>query len=183
MNSVGQRLKHEVLDFLFPAIFFLLAFQLLALTRFLALREYGIRISIFIAAVVGALIVAKVVLLLDHVKFINRFPEKPLIYNVLWKTFLYAVAAFIVRYLEHLIHFWRQTGSLIEGNRRLVEEVVWPHFWMVQMWLVVLLLVFCSLRELSRALGPERVRRLFFTAPAGSIQEWAVLKGERGEQH
>ncbi len=30
----------------------------------------------------------------------NRFPNKPLIYNVLWKTTVYFVATYFVRYLE-----------------------------------------------------------------------------------
>jgi hypothetical protein len=31
-------------------------------------------------------VIAKVVLVADHVKFVNRFPDRPLIYNVVWKT-------------------------------------------------------------------------------------------------
>ncbi len=74
-------------------------------------------------------------------------------------------AALIARYGEHLFHFYRKTGNLAEANRQLIGEVVWPHYWAVQMWLLVLLLVFCSLRELSRALGRDRVRAMFFTSP------------------
>ena len=36
----------------------------------------------------AALLVAKVVLITDALPFVNRFPEKPLIYNVVWKTAL-----------------------------------------------------------------------------------------------
>ncbi len=129
------------------------------------LKQYGIRTPVFLAAVVGALVVAKVVLLLDHVPIINRFPDKPLIYNVVWKTLLYAIAAMAFRYVEHLIHFWRKTGNLAEANRQLLDEVVWPHFGAVQLWLVGLLLTFCALRELSRALGRDRVREMFFSSP------------------
>ena len=160
-----HRLKHEVLEFIPPAIFFLVAFQLLALTQSMMLKQYGIRTPVFLAAIVGAFVVAKVVLLLDHVPIINRFPDKPLIYNVVWKTLLYAIAAMSFRYVEHLVHFWRKTGNLAEANRQLLDEVVWPHFWAVQMWLVVLLLTFCALRELSRALGRDRVREMFFSSP------------------
>jgi len=32
---------------------------------------------------------------------VNKFPEKPLIQNVLWKTGIYQVAALLVRYIEH----------------------------------------------------------------------------------
>jgi len=67
-----------------------------------------------------------------------------------------------VRYVEHLIHFWRQTGNFGEANPRLFDEIVWPHFWGIQLWLLILLLVFCTFRELVRALGSERVIAMLF---------------------
>jgi len=44
----------------------------------------------------------------------------------------------------------------------LLNEIVWPHFWAIQLWLLVLLFFYCALRELVRALGADRVRRMFF---------------------
>jgi hypothetical protein len=47
----------------------------------------------------------------------------------------------------------------------LANTVVWPHFWAVQIWLVLLVFVYCALRELVRLLGAERVRQMFFGVP------------------
>ncbi len=165
MSKILRTLKHELLEAVPPAIFFLIAFYLLSLTHSLMLRSYGIDASTFVAATVGALIVAKVVLIADMLPLINRFPEKPLIYNVVWKTLLYLMASLLVRYVEHLIHFLREGGGFEVANRRLLDEVVWPHFWAIQLWLLVLFLVYCSLRELSRVLGRDAVTRIFFSRP------------------
>ena len=51
-------------------------------------------------------------------------------------------------------------------NRRMVEAIVWPHFWCVQLWLFILLLIYCMFRELARVLGRERVIKIFFHEPA-----------------
>lgn len=161
MNKFFQRLKQEFLGVIPTAVFFFIAFQLLALTKVLVLREYEVPIGTFLAATVGALIVAKVVLIVDLLPFVNRFPDKPILYNVLWKTGLYLVAAILVRYVEHLISFVRQYGGIVEANRQLLAEVVWPHFWLVQIWLVVVFLMYCILRELNRVLGRERLRGIF----------------------
>jgi hypothetical protein len=177
MSSIGQKIKHEFEELIPPTIFFFVAFQLLAFTQAMMLRQYGIEVSVFVAATVGALVVAKVVLLADLWPMINRFPDRPLIYNVLWKTAVYFTAALGVRYLEKLIHFWRELGSMGAANRELVEKIVWPHFWVVQTWLLVLLLVYCSLRELVRALGRERVLQMFFGRPVGT------LEGAVGRKH
>jgi hypothetical protein len=130
------------------------------------LQQYGIETPTFIAITIGALLVAKVVLIADLVPFVNRFPEKPLMYNVLWKTGIYLIAAFLVRYIEHLIPFVRHYGDLALANRHLFAELVWAQFWFVQIWLLVLFFLYCTMRELIRVLGRERVRVIFFGPPA-----------------
>jgi hypothetical protein len=165
MHNLRQKLHHELLELIPVTLFFFITFQLLALTEMLMLEQYGIKVSTFLTATVMALIVAKVILIADHIPLINRFPHKPLAYNVLWKTSIYFLAALVVRYLEHLISFWRKTGSFAEANHQLFHEIVWPHFWGIQLWLLVLLTVYCALRELIRAIGPKRTFELFFHSP------------------
>lgn len=162
MGKVWDGVRREIREAIPPAIFFFFAFQLLAFTKSLMLREYGVDTWTFVGTTVGALVVAKVVLIADHLPFVNKFPTKPLIYNVVWKTMIYYAASFVVRYIEHLIHFWRKSGSFEGANRMIIEEIVWPHFWAVMIWLLVLLLAYCTIREFQRVVGPERVRRMFF---------------------
>lgn len=160
-------IKHELRELLPPTIFFFLAFHLLALSRALMLKQYGVTMSAVAGATIGALVVGKVVLIADAIPIINRFPNRPLIYNIVWKTTIYVLAALVVHYLEHLIPIWWKSGSLADANRTLLGEIVWAHFWAVQLWLLVLLLMYCTLRELVRALGREEVMRMFFGAGEG----------------
>ena len=166
MSRILSRVKHELGEAIPPAVFFFIAFHVIAFTRALMLQEYGIRTSTFVAVTIAALVIAKVVLIVDLVPFVNRFPEKPLIYNVLWKTAIYQVAALLVRYIEHLIPFVREHGDLALANHHLLDKVVWPHFWFIQIWLLVLFFLYCTMRELIRVLGRERVRAIFFGSPA-----------------
>src|SRR5687767_2958782 len=124
-----EKVRHQLNELIPVTLFFVVAFQLLAVTHSLMLEQYGIRTTDFLAALVGALVVAKVVVLADHLPFVNRFPDKPLMYNVVWKTAIYFAASLLVRYAEHIIHFWRQTRGFASANRRLFDEIVWPHFW------------------------------------------------------
>lgn len=162
MKKVFKTLKHEFLLMLPPAIFFFIAFNLLVITQRLILREYNIPLTKFAAAAIGALIVGKVVLIVDNLSFINKFPDKPLFHNVVWKSSIYFVATFTFRYIEHIISFLREYGNFMIANQHLLAEIVWPHFWLVQMWLAVLLFIYCTARELIRAIGREEMMRLFF---------------------
>lgn len=165
-----KTLKHEFLLVIPPTVFFFITFCLLILTRKLTLREYDIPLTGFANALVGALIVGKVVLVVDNFPFMNLYPDKPLIYNVAWKTSVYMLATLLVRYLEHLIPFLNQYGNLAEAHRHLVGEVVWPHFWLIQMWLIVFFFIYCSLRELIRVIGKQAFIAIFLgfgKAPPG----------------
>ena len=165
MSGFWHWLKHEFHEVIPPTIFFLISFHIVVLDRKLMLRQYGLPLSSIASATVGALLVAKVVLISDALPFVNRFPDKPLMYNVVWKTMIYVAAAFVVHYLEHLFEHWRNVGSLAEANRELLEQIVWPRFAAVQIMLIVLIFVYCVARELARVLGPHTVRELFFGKP------------------
>ena len=129
------------------------------------LKQYEIELATAVGATVGALVVGKVVLIADKLPLIKRFPERPLMYNILWKTAIYVVCALLVRAIEHMVPFLFQYRSLGEAIRHLMGEVVWPQFWAVQIWLLVLFLAYCSLRELIRAVGRQEVIDMFFRQP------------------
>jgi hypothetical protein len=74
MEKIFRTIKHEFLELVPPTIFFFISFCLLILTQNLISRQYGIPLASFVNAVVGALIVGKVVLIVDHFSFVNKFP-------------------------------------------------------------------------------------------------------------
>jgi len=162
MSKLVEKTKEEIRELLPPAIFFLIALHIVLLMRVLMLKGTGIAASTSLSATLAALILAKAVLIADLLPFINLYPHKPLVYNVAWKTAIYVLIAMLVHYLERLVHFWREAGGFIAGNEKLLAEIVWPHFWAVQIFLVVLILMYCTMRELVRVIGGDKVRRMFF---------------------
>ena len=171
MSKLLAKLKEEFLAMLPPAIFFFVMLQLVALIRVLMLKGTGIAASTPLQITLSALILGKAVLVADLLPFINRYPDKPLIYNIAWKTVIYLLVAMLLHYLEHLVDFWREAGSLVAGNKKLLAEIVWPHFWAIQILLVVLILIYCTMHEFVRVLGRDKVLDMLFgtrPAPHGS---------------
>jgi hypothetical protein len=166
MSKVTAKIKEEFLDVIPPTIFFFLTLGLIAVVRMLMTKGTGIPISTPIQVAVGALILGKAVLIADMLPIINRFPDKPLIYNVAWKTVIYVLVALAIHYLERLVDFRKETGGFVAGNERLLAEMVWPHFWAIQIILVVLIFGYCVMHELARVIGEAKVREMFFGKPA-----------------
>jgi hypothetical protein len=156
------KLKEEFFKLLPPTIFFFVALHIVAFVRVLMLKGTGISPLSTISIAIAALILGKAVLLADLLPMVNRFPNKPLIYNVAWKTLIYLVMATLIHYVERLIDFWRQTGSFVAGNQKLLAEIIWPHFWAIQIILFVLIAMYCTMHELVRVMGREKVMRIFF---------------------
>jgi hypothetical protein len=156
------KLKEEFFKLLPPTIFFFVALHIVMFIRVLMLKGTGVAPSSSISIAVAALILGKAVLIADMVPMINRFPNKPLIYNVAWKTLIYLVASALIHYLERLVEFSRQAGGIIAGNEKLLSEMVWPHFWAIQIILFVLIAMYCTIHELARVIGKEQLLRIFF---------------------
>ena len=161
MSKLSAKIKEEIEALLPPTIFFFIALHLVALLRVLMLKGTAIALGTSASITVAALILGKAVLIADLLPFINRYPDKPLAYNVAWKTTVYVLVSMLVHYLEHLVDFWREGGGFIAGNQKLLAEIVWPHFWAIQILLVVLILIYCTMRELVRVIGGVKMRQIF----------------------
>jgi hypothetical protein len=162
MSKLSTKLKEEFFCVAPTDDLFFVALHIVAFVRVLMLKGTGISPLSSMSVAVAALILGKAVLIADMLPMINRFPDKPLIYNVAWKTLLYLLVATLIHYLERLVDFWRQAGGLVAGNEKLLAEIVWPHFWAIQIILFLLIVIYCTMHELVRVIGREKVLRILF---------------------
>jgi hypothetical protein len=141
-----------------PTIFFFVGFNFILYSKLyskhLILEEYGVHFSGFLAATVAALLVGKAVLITDNLRFMRRFEGAPMIQPILFKSAIYWLCA--------LIHFLANSGALTDFPTYLVEHFSWLHFVWVQLWLMVLFLVYVATHELNMLFGYGELYRLFF---------------------
>jgi len=162
MHKIFEKLKEEFFAILPPTIFFFVALHIVTFIRMLMTKGSHFEPLSTVSIAVASLILGKAVLIADLLPPINRYPDKPLAYNVAWKTTIYLVVAGVIHYLERLIDFSRQAGGIVPGNEKMLTDMVWPHFWAVQIILLILVLVYCTAHEPVRVIGKEKMLRLFF---------------------
>jgi hypothetical protein len=162
MSSLLEKVKEEFKKVLPPTIFFFVILHIVVLIRALMIRQTDIPLPASVSVLISSLILGKSVLIADMLPFINRFPDKPLVWNVSWKTLMYTLVALVIHYLERLYDFWKETHNLAGANHALVTQIIWPHFWAIQILLVTLIFNYCLIAEIARVLGKDRLKRMFF---------------------
>ncbi|MEQ1802889.1 MAG: hypothetical protein ABL989_13255 [Gammaproteobacteria bacterium] len=158
--SAAEKIREEIHTLIPPTIYFFVTLHIIALVRVLMLKGTGITLATSASVTLGALVLAKAVVLADLLPFINRYPDRPIAWNIAWKTFMYLIAASGLHYLERLVEFWRAAGGFVAGNGKMLAEMVWPHFWAVEIFIGLTILVYCAMTELARVLGADRVREM-----------------------
>src|SRR4029078_13345259 len=113
MSTITEKAKEEFLLILTPTAFFFVALHIVALIRWLMSKGEGIPISSTVSIAVAALILGKAVVLASMLRLINRYPDRPLGFNVAWKTLIYLIASGLIHYVERLIDAMRKAGGLI----------------------------------------------------------------------
>ena len=170
-RRVGAHILEEIRHILPATIYFFLGFNLVLLTKRLMLEEYLIQFSGFFIASGAALIVGKVVLVVDKMPFLKRYDHAPLIRPILFKTIVYTFFVFVARLIEALIHYLIDSGQLSGFFHHMLAEFSWHHFIAVQLWIFVLFLGYVSGSEINHLLGDGELAKVLFTRPSSKLKQ------------
>jgi len=161
MRKIAALIAKEIREAVPATIFFLWLFHMIALTKAVSLGDYSFTALRATVATVGALMVAKAILVVEALP-ISRVFSRQLWFHVLWKTLLFNVVVLVFRFIEELIPLISKHEGLLTAVGRLHRETVWPQFWVLQLWLFCALFLYCVCSELVRMVGAERVKEMLF---------------------
>ena len=159
--KLGAFVAKEVREVLPATILFLGLFHMIALTKAVALGDYSRSALRATTATVGALIVAKAILVVEALPISRRFASNRAM-HILWKTLLFGTVALLFRFLEEIIELASKHGGLVAATKVMVREIVWPLFWVLALWVLGGLLLYALASELVRAVGSAKVKEIFF---------------------
>ncbi|WP_026870246.1 hypothetical protein [Inquilinus limosus] len=167
LHHLGQEFRHV----LPPTLFFLVGFNLILFTQYLALAEYLTRSINFVVATTAALVVGKAVLVADKMPFLRRFDTAPLIQPILFKTFVYWTFVLIARLIEAFIHHIVDTGRPGGFGAALAEQFSWHRFLFIQIWILVLFLIYTTAAELNDLFGDGELARILFRHRSSDLKQ------------
>jgi hypothetical protein len=166
--SARERIKAEATEIGIVTLYFLACFLLFLGLKKLFLEEYSVSVTVFSTAVIGALVTAKVVVLLQKTSFGNRFHAGPILVHVLWRSLSYTAAVFLVTLAEHFIDFCRETGDLRSSLADLWKQRDFYHFLAMNLCIALSFLAYNTFDEIDQHLGRGSLRKLFLRRRASA---------------
>ena len=174
--SIADRLKHLMREMAPIVAYFFVAFIVIFLMFKLFVAQYSIEFTAFSKAAIAALILAKVIPLLDWAQSGYRFGKHRRAVVIGCKTVIYGLVVLVIGTGERILHSAREAHSFRAGFDRVLASANLDRF----MGLVILITLtvgsYLVMQEISRAMGEGALLRLFFAPPLDDSQPRSLAK-------
>jgi hypothetical protein len=161
--TLAQKLQHEIAAMVSVTLYFGCWLGALVLLKYLVLADYQIAFTHFSVALVGALVLAKVVLVLEHVPPGAWARPRPAWINVVLRTALYASGVFIVLLLEKAFEGRHEHNGFGASLIAVFEHADMVHVWLNTICLSAALLSYNMLSVVRKRLGKGVLLKMFLT--------------------
>lgn len=151
--SILEKLKHELKAVILVTLFFAAWLGVFMGLKILILDGYQIRFGSISAVLIGALVLAKVVLILEHVSLGAWLRDEPVLVDVVLRTLLYAFGTFVVMLLEKAFESRHEQGGFGSALTNVFQHPDMPHIWANAICVTAALLFYNVLSALNRHLG------------------------------
>jgi hypothetical protein len=156
-----QKLINELKVVAATTLYFAAWIGVLMVLKTLVLEEYRIEFRGFSMVLIGALILAKVVLVLEHVSLGAWSRTQPAWIDVALRTGLYGLGVVVVLLLEKVFDGRHEHGGFGPSLLAVFQHVDIYHVWANAITLSGALLVYNCVSVLQRHLGEGSLMRLF----------------------
>lgn len=177
--SAASKLKEELRAMAVYTLFFAAWFGVFMLLKVLILDEYDIHFYNASAALIGALILAKVVLLLEHVPLGAWVQRQPAWIDVALRTVLYGIGVVLVMLLERAFELRHEAGGMLRALAGVMRHEDTPHVLANAICVTGALLVFNGMSVIRDRLGEGGIARLFLVPRAELRSEGGDTAGRR----
>jgi hypothetical protein len=166
--SIQDKLKHELRAVVLVTLFFAAWLGVFTGLKVLILEDYQIHFGSVSAVLIGALILAKVVLILEHVSLGSWLRNQPVLVDAVLRTLLYGFGTLVVILLEKAFESRHEEGGFGPALMKVFQHRDMPHVWANTICVTGALLFYNLLSALNRHLGTGGLARVFLSPPGNT---------------
>ncbi|MFA6282059.1 MAG: hypothetical protein WCY05_06145 [Candidatus Omnitrophota bacterium] len=173
--SVKDKIFVELRTFWGNVLYITVFFSIFTDYKRLILAHYNISYGFFGISFIKALVLAKVILIAEHLHLGEGLEKKPLIYPTLYKTALFTFCVAILSIIEALVRALLKNKGIIDAPAVFINCLSYE--WFAEMFTVFILFIpFFGIKELGRVMGRGKIKELFFRRRAGSESNFSDNK-------
>ena len=161
----STKIKQEIMLLVTVMLFFSCWLALLEALKHFVLAEYQISFNGFSMVLIGSLILAKVVMVLEKVPLGAWVRAQPAWVDVMLRTALYTFGVVIVLLLEKALEGRHEHGGVGASLATVFRHEDINHVWANTIAVSVALLIYNALSIIRGHLGKGGLRRLFLLPP------------------
>jgi hypothetical protein len=163
--ATGKWLHREFVAARPVFIFFLVAFLLQLTIIKLAVAQFSIPITALSKSLVGALLAAKAVLILDETRIGRSLERYRKIVAVTIKTLLYGFGTLLLGYLERFLEALHRFGSFDGAVHDMIDQANLYRFFAWTLGVTLIFAIYFVLSEINNRMGKGALWALFLEKP------------------
>jgi hypothetical protein len=147
------------------ASYFAIVFMLMMVMKKLYLKDYDIEFSGMSQAILGALIMSKVVILMEYITLGKWVQRQPAIVDVILRTLLYTAGVLVVVVLEKSFEKSHEAGGFSNAISFVFTHRDIYHAWATTIGAFASIFVYNAFSVIQRVMGKNGLANLFFHTP------------------
>ena len=168
--KILKKILEEIKVILRTATYFAIVFILMMVMKKLYLEDYDIEFTGLSQAIIGALVMSKVIILMELISLGPWVQRQPPIVDVIIRTLLYTMGVLIVVLLEkafedrHKADGFRDAISYVLSHRDIY------HVWATTIGTAGSIFVYNAFSVVQRTLGKNGFVKLYFSTPLNQVE-------------
>ena len=161
--SLKAKVANELKAIGATTLFFAIWFCTLMLLKKLILEEYHIQFGTLSVAFIGALIVAKVVLVMENIPLGPWLRRQSGLIHITTRTAMYALGVVVILLLEKAFEGRHEYGGFFASLGQIMHHADIHHVWATAIGVTGALLVFNAMFVIRRHVGEHALWRIFLS--------------------
>jgi len=155
MSRTTEFLKRELKAVALVTAYFLSWFSVIGYIKTLMLAQYNVSFVAVGSALVGSLVIAKVVVILDETSVGDRFSKQAALIHILWRSLIYTFFVAIVMVLEKIVEGMFDGQAIAEAARNVWLHRNRDHILVSVILMSIAFLFYNTFAVVNRALGKK----------------------------
>jgi len=171
-----KKILKEINTIARTALYFAIVFIIMMVMKKLYLKDYDIEFNGISQALLGALVMSKVIILMEYISLGSWVQRQPAIVDVILRTLLYTLGVLVVVVLEKAFEKRHEADGFVHAISYVFANRDIYYVWATTIGSAASIFVYNSFLVVQRVMGKKGLVKLFFKTALAETEHPASVK-------